>query len=107
MEPEGELSFNSDKGNFELLIDRFDKITDLNWPWIRTSESGDVHGYDDIAAMLLEMNYQCYTHYEDKKDDYRFVQFYPDNIVDLEFMCETSEKFEENGFETERIEEPE
>lgn len=35
MEPEGDLSFNSDKTNFELLVNHFDKVTDLNWPWVR------------------------------------------------------------------------
>ena len=44
---------------------------------------------------------------EDDKENYRFVQFQPDLIVDLEFLCETTEKFEENGFETERCEKPE
>ena len=34
------------------------------------------------------------------------MQFQPDIIVDLEFLCETTEKFEENGFETERVEKP-
>jgi len=30
------------------------------------------------------------------------VQFVPDVIVDLEFLCETTEKFEENQYETAR-----
>jgi len=30
------------------------------------------------------------------------VQFVPDVIVDLEFLCETTEKFEENQYETTR-----
>ena len=38
MEPEGDLSFNSDKTNFELLIDYFDTVTDLNWGWQRFKE---------------------------------------------------------------------
>ena len=60
--------------------------------------------------MCLEMNYKCYTcSGEDSQDRerYRFVQFQPNLIVDLEFLCETSEKFEENGYETERTERPE
>lgn len=56
--------------------------------------------------MCLEMNYQCYSQLEDDKEKYRFVQFQPDLIVDLEFLCETTEKFEENGYETERVENP-
>lgn len=53
------------------------------------------------------MNYKCYTCVEDNKDQYRFVQFQPDLIVDLEFLCETTEKFEENNYETERLDKPE
>lgn len=104
MEPEGDLSFNSDKTNFELLVNHFDKVTDLNWPWVRGKEDETKSNYDDVAAMCLEMQYQIYVCNEDDKENYRFVQFQPDLIVDLEFLCETTEKFEENGFETERVE---
>lgn len=106
MEPDCELSFNSDKTNFELLIDQFETVTDLNWTWLRFKEDNVKESYDDIATMCLEMNYKCYICSEDK-EKYRFVQFQPDLIVDLEFLCETTEKFEENGFETERCEKPE
>ena len=75
MEPAGDLSFNSDKTNFELLIDHFDTVTDLNWGWLRFKEDGPRESYDDIASMCLEMNYKCYTALEDDKEKYRFVQF--------------------------------
>ena len=107
MEPSGDLSFNTEKSNFELLIDQFDTVTDLNWCWLRGKEDGPKECYDDIASMCLEMNYKCYTCVEDDKERYRFVQFQPNLIVDLEFLCETTEKFEENGYETERTEKPE
>ena len=37
MEPEGELDIMN-RGNFEILIDKFNEVTDLNWPWIRTTQ---------------------------------------------------------------------
>ena len=61
MEPEGELSFNSDKSNFELLINHFDKVTDLNWCWLRGKEDEPRESYDDVATMCLEMQYQSYV----------------------------------------------
>lgn len=73
MEPAGELSFNSDKTSFELLIDHFDTITDLNWCWLRFKEDGAREYYDDIASMCLEMNHKCYTCMDDDKEKYRFV----------------------------------
>lgn len=35
------------------------------------------------------------------------MQFVPDVIVDLEFLCETTEKFEENHYETTRCDDQE
>ena len=58
--------------------------------------------------MVLETNFKCFVLSEDdkEKEKYRFVQFQPDLIIDLEFMCETNEKFEETGFEASRCENP-
>lgn len=74
MEPEGELNFNSDHANYNLLIDHFDKVEDLNWTWLRFKEDGAKECYDDLATMCLEMNHQSYIN-ESDKDKYRFVQF--------------------------------
>lgn len=54
------------------------------------------------------MNWKCYQIMdgEKDKDQYRFVQYQPDLIIDLEFMCETTTQFEETGYETERSENP-
>lgn len=109
MEPECDLSFTSEKSDFELLIDNFDSVPELNWCWQKSNEAGNKEYYDDVAAMCLEMNYKSYQAMDEEKekDKYRFVQFQPDLIIDLEFMCETTEKFEETGFETERTQDSE
>lgn len=77
LEPEGDLSFTSDKSNFELLIDHFDTTDDLNWCWQKKNEDDQKEFYDDIASMCLEMNFRCYQVMEEEKekDKYRFVQF--------------------------------
>jgi len=90
--------------HLQELIAPFKTVSELNILWVRGKAGETKQPYDDLACLCLEINHQQYLKCaEDLKERYRFVNFVPDAVIDLEEKCETNEKFEDTGVVVERV----
>ena len=91
MEPDGDIEKHSDE--IERYALQFAGVKELNYLWVRSKKDKTKECYDDLACMCLEWNYWQYMKGGPTKDQFRFVHFVPNTIVDLECYCETDVAF--------------